>query len=138
MIISGLFLGTSAVVIMAPGPDTALVTYLVGSRRSMPAACAAAGMLTSGAGYAGLRPERDGAGLPGGTRGADHRPLVRCPRTRGLGRAGAMPRRAPPRPRREGARGWPARLARQVSASRAGGTRRCRLLSFSDRRSAGR
>jgi threonine/homoserine/homoserine lactone efflux protein len=55
MIISGLFLGTSAVVIMAPGPDTALVTYLVlSSRRSMPAACAAAGMLTSGAGYAGL------------------------------------------------------------------------------------
>jgi threonine/homoserine/homoserine lactone efflux protein len=53
--ISDLFLGTSALVIVAPGPDAALVTYLVLSTgRRAPAAAAAAGMITAGAGYAGL------------------------------------------------------------------------------------
>lgn len=53
--ISGFFLCTSAIVTVIPGPDAAMVAYLVLSTgRRMPAAAAAAGMLSAGAGYAVL------------------------------------------------------------------------------------
>lgn len=53
--ISGLFLGSSLLVIMTPGPDVALVTQLVlATGRRGPAVAAALGMLTAGALHATL------------------------------------------------------------------------------------
>ncbi|MEV0374543.1 LysE family translocator [Streptomyces sp. NPDC050636] len=53
--ISGLFLGSSLLVITTPGPDAALVAQLVlRTGRRAPALAAAAGMLTAGAAHAAL------------------------------------------------------------------------------------
>jgi threonine/homoserine/homoserine lactone efflux protein len=52
--ISGVFLLSSLVVIMTPGPDAALITRTVLRYGRGPALAAAAGMITAGAGHAGL------------------------------------------------------------------------------------
>lgn len=54
-VVSGLFLVSSLVVIVTPGPDAALLSHLVlDAGRRRPGFAAAAGMITAGAAYATL------------------------------------------------------------------------------------